>query len=234
MFEQHSGIVLACDVESLDALSSLAKLSEHAPTVVGFKVGFSIALRFGLSRAVEVIRVSSDLPIIYDHQKAGTDIPQMGQQFARVCSEADVQAVILFPHAGPKTLEAFVSSAFEHGLVPIVGLSMTHPAYLQSDGGFIADEAPQRICELAVGLGVKCFVLPGTKPKLVAQFAAGPLASVEDAAIMMPGIGRQGGDIASAFRAAKPHQRYAIIGSAIYKSQDPLAAVKSFVAEIQP
>jgi orotidine-5'-phosphate decarboxylase len=141
--------------------------------------------------------------------------------------------VIFFAQAGPRTLEGFVTAAFDADLMPIVGLVMTHDAYLASEGGYIVDEAPQRMAETAIGLGVTDFVLPGTKPEIVQRFAAGSLSGVKGASIMMPGIGSQGGSLGTAFQAARPHRRFAIIGSAIYGAKDPRAALESFIREMK-
>ena len=214
-------------------LSQLADISSKVHEVVAIKVGFSLALRKGLHSVVSAVNEVCSLPVIYDHQKAGTDIPAMGKPFAEACSDAGVQGVIFFPQAGPKTLEAFVTSAFDFGLVPIVGLVMTHQAYLQSEGGFIIDDAADIICKIAIDSGVRSFVLPGTKPDVVKDFAEGALASIQPATIMMPGIGSQGGSIASAFGACQEHNPFGIIGSAVYNAPDPKTALAQFAVEIE-
>ena len=228
---RHCGIVLAADVAGIPDLRRLAELAAEVPEVVGVKIGFSLALRHGLGSVVKAVRDVSGVAVIYDHQKAATDIPAMGPPFAAVCQEAGVQGVIFFPHSGPRTLEGFVSGAFDRGLTPIVGLVMTHPAYLQSEGGYILDDAPDSICKVAIDLGVKDFVLPGNKTDMVARFAAGPLEAVKPATIMMPGIGSQGGSVSSAFEAAAPHRRFAIVGSAVYKARDRGAALRALAEE---
>ena len=233
LFQAERGIILAADVAEISELRRLAQLAAAVPQVVAVKVGFSLALRYGLGPVVKAVRDVSVLTVIYDHQKAATDIPEMGKPFAAVCRDSGVDGVIFFPHAGPRTLEAFVSAAIDQQLAPIVGLVMTHPAYLQSEGGFISDAAPDLICRIAVDRGVRDFVLPGTKIDLVARFASGPLSAVAPVRIMMPGIGTQGGSILSAFSAASPHHRFAIVGSTIYKAPDPQAAMESLATEVQ-
>ena len=231
--QAERGIILAADVAETSELRRLAELAAAVPEVVAVKVGFSLALRHGLPSVVKAVRDVSRLPVIYDHQKAATDIPEMGKPFAAVCRDSGVDAVIFFPHSGPRTLEAFVTAAVNQQLVPIVGLVMTHPAYLQSEGGFISDAAPDLICRIAVDRGVRDFVLPGTKTDLVARFSSGPLSAVAPVRIMMPGIGTQGGSISSAFSAASPHHRFAIVGSTIYKAPDPQAAMKTLATEVR-
>lgn len=228
---RSTGIVIAADVGTLPELRVLVELAAPVVEVVAIKVGFSLALTYGLPAVVRAVREISQLFIIYDHQKAATDIPQMGKPFAMLCRDAGVQGVIFFPLSGPKTLEGFVNAAIENELEPIVGLVMTHPSFLQSEGGFIVDFAPDSICSMAVSMGVRSFVLPGTKTDIVSKFGQGELARVKSGTIMMPGIGSQGGSLTAAFNAAKPHRRFAIIGSAIYNASNPKAALDGFAAE---
>jgi orotidine-5'-phosphate decarboxylase len=226
------GIILAADVDDLGKLRELVDQISGIPEIVAIKLGFSIGLRFGLPNVVKAVRKISALPLIYDHQKAGTDIPQMGAPFAALCREAGIDGVIFFPQAGPKTLEGFVSGAIAENLIPIVGLVMSHPAYLQSEGGYIVNDAPNRMAEKALELGVTNFVLPGTKPKVVESFAKGALGKIK-ATIMMPGIGPQGGSLSVACQAATPHRCFPIIGSAIYEANDPKTAANALAAELK-
>lgn len=229
-FARDTGIILAADVATLDDARRLAAICAQEEAVVAIKVGLSLALGHGLPEVVRAVRAFTAAPIIYDHQKAATDIPATGKLLARVCHEAGVDAVILFPQAGPASLEGFVTAVTEERMTPIVGLMMTHPAYLQSEGGYLADDSPEKIYQLARELGVTTFVLPGTKLSFVARFSK-DLLGLAQATIMMPGIGSQGGDLRQALDAARPHRRYAIIGSHIYRAPNPAAALRKFALE---
>jgi orotidine-5'-phosphate decarboxylase len=205
------------------------------PEVVALKVGFNVGLRYGLSNVVAVVRRLSGIPLIYDHQKGATDIPAMGESFAEVCSEAGVTAAILFPLSGLRTLETFVSALFDRHLIPVVGLSMTHGGYLQSDGGLISDDAASLICDAALKLGVTDFILPGNQPDLVRRFCQGPFMESADRPlrIMMPGIGSQGGSLEAAIRACGDHHAFAIIGSSVYAAVDPASSLAEFARELR-
>jgi orotidine-5'-phosphate decarboxylase len=227
------GVIIAADVTTLDQLRQLVEISCEYQEVAAIKVGFSLALRYGLPSVVKAIKEISRLPVIYDHQKAGTDIPAMGRPFAEICREAGVGGVIFFPMAGPDSLQAFVSASIDYGQVPIVGLVMTHPAYFISEGGFIADDTPTKIGRLSVEAGVRCFVLPGNKPGVVRELSRSVLEPARPAVIMMPGIGSQGGSITPAFDSAAGHKPFAIIGSAIYGAPDPREAIRQFIAEVR-
>ena len=76
------GIVLALDMESLDEMKRVVERTSAVQGIVGFKVGLTAALRLGLPAAVKHLRAVTDLPLIYDHQKAGPDVPDMAAKFA--------------------------------------------------------------------------------------------------------------------------------------------------------
>lgn len=232
MKDRTSGIILAADVETPRELHQLAYAARDIPEITAIKIGCIFGLRHTVRAAVHAVSDTSDLHVIYDHQKAGTDVPFMGAPFADVCLSAGVSGAIIFPQAGPATLHAFVTAFIERQITPIVGLTMTHKSYLSSDGGWIEDNAPNSIRHLAGQLGVTHFVLPGNKPDYTKRHAKVLADAGVKATIMMPGIGTQGGLLSEALEAAKPHKRRGIIGSAIYKDKNPKEAMLRFVGEM--
>lgn len=229
LFERSHGVIAACDVKSIAELKNLVISTSGIEGIVGYKLGFILGLRYGLPEVVALIKDESDLPIVYDYQKAGTDIPEMGEEFASVIKSAQIESAIVFPQAGPATHEAFVTALKKAGIIPMVGGEMTHPQYLEKDGGYIRNDAPENIYKLAAKLGVEYFITPGNKPDSVKKYAE--LLSVVNPKFCMPGIGRQGGDIETAFNACSDFDAYAIIGAAIYKSSDVKQAAKRFCEE---
>ena len=83
IISRDRSIIPACDVETLDELKRLVKATCAVEGVGGYKIGFDLVIPYGMKKVVEEIRGLTDLPIIYDHQKAGTDIPDMGKKFMR-------------------------------------------------------------------------------------------------------------------------------------------------------
>jgi orotidine-5'-phosphate decarboxylase len=218
-------IIPALDVTNLEAADRLAARVGGHPAVYGFKLGFGLGLTYGLPAVVEALRRHSDRPVIYDHQKAGTDIPDTGALFARVMEQAGVDEVILFPQAGPETLRAWVEALHAAGRTVIVGGAMTHKAYLQSEGGFVVDSAATEIYRLAFALGVRRFVMPLTKPALCRQLwtDAGLDASCT---LYSPGYGAQQGQLAP-FGWVPAH--LVIVGRALLQADDPAAYLDSVV-----
>ena len=231
LFESRFGVIIACDVSSKENLMRLVEETSSVKGIVGYKVGCILGLTYGLPRISELVQEITDLPIIYDHQKAGTDIPQLGEGFAQACKDGGMRGVILFPQSGPVSEEAFIDALFARDLIPIVGGEMTHPKYLSTDGGYIRCDAPKEMYHLAAEKGVEYYVVPGNKPDQIKKYRELLSPLIDIPKFCMPGIGSQGGQIRSAFQHLKDVSAYAIVGSAIYKSDDIKSAAQIFARE---
>jgi len=218
-------VVPALDVQDLDRAVALAAALGAHPGVSGFKVGFSLGLAHGLPEVVRRLREVTTRPVVYDHQKAATDIPDTAPLFAATLAAAGIDEGILFPQAGPATLEAWVGALRQAGLKVIVGGLMTHRAYRVSEGGFLADEGVLRIYRDAAALGVRAFVVPLTKPDAVRAIAI-ELASVKELELYSPGFGAQGGDPAGLGFLSRLNL---IVGRTLLEAKDPAAVVDSII-----
>ncbi|MBI3515033.1 MAG: orotidine 5'-phosphate decarboxylase [Proteobacteria bacterium] len=230
-FRSTHGILPALDMDSLDDMRRIVELTGRVDGVVGFKVGLTATLRLGLEGAVKLLRPLTDLPLIYDHQKAGPDVPDMAAKFAATCRAAGVDGVILFPVAGPRAVREFVGNALKNQLVPLVGGDLPLPDYNVSGGGFIADDALDRIFALAIEIGAQHFIVPANKPEKVKHHADALKRKLERPSLFMPGIGALGGSISATFSQGAGCNLYAVIGRAIYGAPDPLEAAKQLAGE---
>jgi len=224
LFDERHGIIISCDVATEKELRRLMEETAAVEGVVGYKIGFSIGLAMGLGNAVNAVKDITDMPVIYDHQKAGNDIPGMGAKFAETMKNANVDVAILFPFTGIPTLTEWTKELKAKRVEVMVGGEMTHPSFFD----FIRAEAPYSIYREAAKLGVEMFVVPGTKPQRITEIAAD---LPRNAKLFFPGIGRQGGDMEKAFKAAE-NNSYAIIGSAIYGAPNIREAAKNFAEAI--
>jgi orotidine-5'-phosphate decarboxylase len=220
------GVLVAADLESPEALERLIARTADLSDVVGYKLGILSILAMGLSQAVSLVRARTTKMIIYDHQKGGNDIPDIQKRLVRMVASSDVAGIILFPFTGPVVIEAMVREAQERGITPIVGAHMTHPSFLATNGGYIAEDVPMRIFDYAMELGVTNFVLPGTAPEATAEYARTMCTEIADPTFWIPGIGRQGGSV-SRLEALLPSEArvIAIAGSSLYLSEDPQLAL---------
>lgn len=228
LFTKSYGIIPACDVNRLSELKTLVNETCSLDFIVGYKIGMQLVVNYGIRRVLGTVRSLTGLPIVYDHQKFGTDIPEIcSGEILRTLKDAGVSGIIVFPQSGIETLRAIVDGCKTTGLTCIVGGEMTHKGYLVSDGGYIADDGPRRMYTDAAKLGVDHFVIPGTRLQSMRSYRIGLQELVSDPKFLFPGIGKgQGGDIVDAFSAVSPFKSYAIVGRGIYTEKDRTEAAK--------
>jgi orotidine-5'-phosphate decarboxylase len=193
-------IIPSLDVPTLGDANNVVHATAEVTGISAYKVGFELGFA-GLPATVsEINRVAGDnkKPIIFDMQKAGNDIPDTGAAFARSVKRAGCAAAILFPFTGPLTQREWTKACQGEGLVVIMGGIMTHPQFLVSEGGYIPDDVPMKIYDLAIETGVTHFVVPGNRlgwvKKLTQHFRSA--LGEDNYDVMGPGFVLQGGDVA--------------------------------------
>ncbi len=231
IIERDKSVIPACDVETLEQFEELVKQTADVPGIGGYKIGFELGLGFGLPAVVAAARKHTDKPIIYDHQKAGTDIPDTGKNFARTMKKAGVDTVIFFPQAGPETERACIFQALDYGLNVIVGGRMTHPAYAVSEGGFITDEGALDMYRIAARAGINNFVVPGNKPDVIKQVRDVVEAEGVSPIFYAPGFIAQGGKIEAAAKVAGD-RFHGIVGRGIYQAKDMHTAALEHTSQL--
>ena len=215
---QQKSIIPACDIANQAKLEEIVIATTDIPGIGAYKLGLRLGLR-GLEIAVKIIRRHNKLPIIYDHQKGGTDIPDLGEGFAQDLKSFGINAVILYPFSGAATERKWIKACQDAGLVILIGGHMTHPEFLESEGGFIADSAPKQIYTIAADNGVINFVVPGNKPKFALKYRQllEKLLDLGNFTLYAPGFsGKQGGSI-SKIDTILGNNWHAIVGSDICK-----------------
>jgi orotidine-5'-phosphate decarboxylase len=231
LIEARRSIIPACDVSTLEDLGCLVRQTECLEGIGGYKLGGAggCVLRYGLDAAVEAVRQHTDLPVIFDYQKAGNDIPDMGKLFAATLDECNIEAAIVFPFAGPETAETWIGALVDNCIIPIVGAEMAHKGFAASDGGWINDNAFEYIFALAANMGVRDFVVPGNKPERVAHYheLLTNLCNGEPFALYAPGLIAQGGKISDCAKVAGDRW-HAIVDRGIYEASNMFVAAREY------
>lgn len=222
-------VVPACDV-GLERFEEIVKATHDIVKIGGYKIPATSG-RKGWEKWVETARRYTKKPLIYDHQKAGTDIPDTGRQFMKDLKEAGFDAVILFPQAGPYTQVAWTGEAVQQELAVLVGGEMTHPKYRRSEGGYIADEALQEMYLRAAKQGVRHFVVPGNKIDRIALYRELITHQGVDPIFFAPGFVAQGGEISKASEVAGD-KWHAIVGRGIYEATDIRKAAEEHTSQL--
>ena len=225
-------IIPACDVNTLEELGYLVASTCDVKGIGGYKVGAVLAIGYGLPDVVKVVRKHTDLPIIYDHQKGMTDIPDMGASILKKVKDAGVDAFIGFPQSGPATEEAWIKECEKLNLHVIVGGEMTHPKFKVSEGGFIADEKLDSMYTIGASLGVTNFVVPGNKVDRVKHYREllEPVVG-KDLTFWAPGFVAQKGEISETGKVAGD-KWHAIVGRGIYAVADVNAAAREMTSKL--
>ena len=231
-------IIPACDVD-LDTFTRLVETT-HDMTIIGaYKIGFQLALSVGLPTVVSTARRFTNKPLIYDHQKGGTDVPHTGKAYMKVLKEAGINSAILFPLSRGKTLEAWLEAAKEEGIHPIVGRAMTHERFtLETWNGKKKCNVVRDTHNKAARLGVTDFVVPSNHIDLIRYVhqAASPIVmstSSVPPTYYSPGLLSQGGTIEGLLDVLPlPCPVHAIVGRAIYESIDPRAVISDLASRL--
>jgi len=111
LIKLKKSIIPSCDVPNLKLLEKLVKETCNVEGIGAYKIGFELVIPFGIKEVIKTIRKHTKLPIIYDHQKGGTDIPEMGEKFMKAVKGVD--SVILFPMTGPISEEKWIKAAYK-------------------------------------------------------------------------------------------------------------------------
>lgn len=225
IIKHNKSIIPSCDVPDLKKLKKLVKETCHVKGIGAYKIGLELCLRFGIPSVVDAIRKYTRLPIIYDHQKAATDIPELGEKFAKAVK--GVNAVILFPFTGPETEKAWIKACKKAKLGVIVGGEMTHKGFLDTEDGFINPLVPLKIYEVASRFGINDYVVPGNKPGKIRMYKAFLEARGIKPVFYSPGLIAQGGNISESAKAAE--RWHAIVGRALYNSKNINKTAKELV-----
>jgi len=223
-------IIPACDV-NIERFEDIVRETKDIPQIGAYKLGASLSLSVGLPTLVEIARKYTTKPLIYDHQKAGTDIPDTGKEFASTLKACGIDAVIIFPLAGPATQTAWIQSCLEMKLSVICGGHMTHERFLSSEGGYIEDGAIDKMYMNSASLGITNYVVPGNKTEVIKKIRMNLIANKVDPIFYAPGFITQGGSISEAALVAGPRW-HAIVGRAIYEARDIQKVALSLVAHL--
>lgn len=207
-----NNIILALDVMNMkDATEICEKLEKDLDTI---KIGYPLTLAEGLE-AVTEIKETFNFKIICDYKVA--DIPATNSKICENTFNAGADAVICHGFVGEDSVKACMDEAEQYGKEIFLLTEMSHPGaklFLQNNADAIA--------KMGVEMGVKNYVAPATRINRLKDIRN---IVGDDAFIISPGVGKQGGDVKETLKYADG----AIIGRSIYESENPQKALKDFI-----
>jgi orotidine-5'-phosphate decarboxylase len=220
-------IIPALDVSNEDALVLIKKLKPVEDLLAGYKVGSLLVYARGIN-VLKEIKDKTDVPIIYDGQKLGTDIPDIVRDQVELLAIANVDQLIVCPMGGgDETLESFAVACFEYKIRPVCVIEMTHKGAER----YLAEDSGAMILRDALDMGIRDFVYPATKPEVLKRHRqmSGLDPAQGEITYKATGFKVQGG-LPKTLRDLGVTEF--IVGRAIYQADDPVQAVKDLSKEI--
>ena len=235
-FSLNHGIIPALDVNTLEDATKIIIEVDDVKGIVGYKVGKILQTNYILKDVFDATSRATTKPIIFDPQKEGNDVEFTEPNFISNYTKAGMNAMIMFPFASPRVQATCIKSCRENKVLPIGGFRLTQKGWGEDEEvemadidprlggvfrGYIAKDAEKRALEVYALMEVNHYIGPGNKideltnmKNMLKDYGVNPN-------FLMPGIGRQGGDISSAFKAVDDCAgAYGIAGSAIYKAKN--------------
>lgn len=210
--KSDSRLVLALD--ETDGRKALAIAESVGDIVDAIKINWPLVLSEGPQMITKLSEMSE---VICDFKVA--DIPNTVRLIVENAVSRGASAVIVHAFTGDDSLRAAVEASGGAEIYAVT--EMSHPGAKM----FTAQHA-EEMARLGVECGVDGFIAPATHPDRIAAIRA----VVGDRKILSPGVGAQGGKASDAISAGAT---YAIVGRAIYGSDDPRASAMSFAEDIR-
>jgi len=247
-FSLNHGVIPACDVNTLDELGKLIEDVDDIEGIVAYKAGKRLQSRYSLPLLVKTVKTHTDKPMIFDAQKEGNDVEFTEKDFISDYAVDGVETLILFPFAGPRVQATCVKVCRDKNILPIGGFRLTQKGWEETEEielgdidpklegkkfrGYIARDSEKRALELYAMMNVQDYVGPGNNPERLKMQKEIIKSNGINPRLFLPGIGRQGGSITTAFGIVEDCAgAYGIVGSEIYKAENRAEAAERFCEE---
>lgn len=210
---KDSRLVLALD--ETDGTKALKVADAVGDLVDAIKINWPLVLSEGPQMITELSKRSE---VICDFKVA--DIPNTVRLIVENAVSRGASAVIVHAFTGDDSLRAAVEAAGDAEIYAVT--EMSHPGAKL----FTAQHA-EEMARLGVECGAAGFIAPATRPDRIRAIRN---VIGESKKILSPGVGAQGGKASDAISAGAD---YAIVGRAIYGSDNPRASALAFAEDIK-
>ena len=194
-----NNLILALDVTNKDKAIEICK--EVSPYINTIKIGYPLTLAEGL----EIIKIIKD--------EFGANI------ICDLTFDAGADAIICHGFVGSDSVQACLDSANKHEKEIFLLTEMSHPGakmFLQKDA--------EAIAKMGVDMGITNYVAPATRLDRLSEIRN---IVGDDACIISPGVGKQGGDAKKTLEFASA----IIVGRSIYESDNPALACEKIIKD---
>ena len=210
-----NNLILALDVMSeSEAIEICDSVKEYIDTI---KIGYPLALAEGLE-IIKVLKEKFGFKVICDFKVADIDATN-----SKICDEtfkAGADAIICHGFVGSDSVQACLDMANKHEKEIFLLTEMSHPGakmFLQKDA--------EAIAQMGVDMKITNFVAPATRLDRLATIRQ---IVGEEAFIISPGVGKQGGDGAKTLQ----YSNAIIVGRSIYEAENPKQACEDLIKSL--
>ncbi len=207
-----NNLILALDVMSEnEAIKICDEIQDYIDTI---KIGYPLALAEGLE-IINKLKGKFGFKVICDFKVADIDATN-----SKICDEtfkAGADAIICHGFVGKDSVQACLDMANKHEKELFLLTEMSHPGakmFLQKNADAIA--------EMGVEMGITNYVAPATRLDRLADIRN---IVGEDAYIISPGVGKQGGDGKKTLELSNA----IIVGRSIYEAENPQSACEELI-----
>lgn len=209
-----NNLILALDVTNKDKALEICK--QVKPYINTIKIGYPLTLAEGL-KIIKIIKDEFNANIICDYKVA--DIDATNSKICDLTFDAGADAIICHGFVGSDSVQACLDSANDHGKEIFLLTEMSHPGakmFLQKDA--------EAIAKMGVNMGITNYVAPATRLDRLSKIRD---IAGDDACIISPGVGKQGGDAKKTLEFASA----IIVGRSIYESDNPALACEKIIKD---
>lgn len=209
-----NNLILALDVTNKDKALEICK--QVKPYINTIKIGYPLTLAEGL-KIIKIIKDEFNANIICDYKVA--DIDATNSKICDLTFDAGADAIICHGFVGSDSVRACLDSANDHGKEIFLLTEMSHPGakmFLQKDA--------EAIAKMGVNMGITNYVAPATRLDRLSKIRD---IAGDDACIISPGVGKQGGDAKKTLEFASA----IIVGRSIYESDNPALACEKIITD---
>ena len=207
-----NNLILALDVMSEnEAIKICDEIQDYIDTI---KIGYPLALAEGLE-IINKLKGKFGFKVICDFKVADIDATN-----SKICDEtfkAGADAIICHGFVGKDSVQACLDMANKHEKELFLLTEMSHPGakmFLQKNADAIA--------EMGVEMGITNYVAPATRLDRLSDIRN---IVGEDAYIISPGVGKQGGDGKKTLELSNA----IIVGRSIYEAENPQSACEELI-----
>ena len=211
-----NNLILALDVMSeSEAIEICDSVKDYIDTI---KIGYPLALAEGLE-IIKVLKEKFGFKVICDFKVADIDATN-----SKICDEtfkAGADAIICHGFVGSDSVQACLDMANKHEKEIFLLTEMSHPGakmFLQKDA--------EAIAQMGVDMKITNFVAPATRLDRLATIRQ---IVGDEAFIISPGVGKQGGDGAKTLQ----YSNAIIVGRSIYEAENPKQACEDLIKSLK-